>query len=74
MGKTMDELIAERAKLGEAVQTTDQDAFPGSRAYAAASRALSALAVFDRAHPEVLDEIEKRHQARVLGGKDILGL
>jgi len=65
MEHTLDELIAQRGVFAADLADTDPDAFPGSRAAAARSRAEQILAAFDAAHPEILREIRARKRAGV---------
>ena len=53
----METLKSQRDELAMAMANTDPDAFPGSKAYSAASKAIKALAAFDAEHPEVIAEI-----------------
>lgn len=41
------------------------DAFPGSRAWAAAQNAAAKLAAFDAAHPEILASVQAAHAAEM---------
>lgn len=64
----------QRAALTDRLEACDRGAFPGTRAHREEGAALAALQAFDRAHPEVLAEIEAEHRERVLGGLDVGGL
>lgn len=58
--REMDDLVAEREALTDALSECERGCYPGSSEYQRESAALRALGAFDAAHPDVLPEIRRR--------------